>query len=71
MSLAWLGRRLERFGGRQAVWDGDTILTYDDLHRAVRDTRERLRTWGVQPGDTIAFDASYSTANVTRFLAAL
>lgn len=71
MSLRWIRERMEEARGREAVIEGGQTLTYDALIAEVDLLIERMRAWGMQPGDTVAFLGDYSTQNVTRFVATL
>lgn len=71
MSLRWMRERLEEFRGREALIEGDTTLSYDELIDMVDQTGERFRSWGMRAGDCFAFMGDYSLPNVTRFVSAL
>ncbi len=63
--------RLEEFRGREALIEGDTTLSYDELIDRVDGLGERFRSWGMRAGDCFAFMGDYSIPNVTRFMSAL
>jgi acyl-CoA synthetase (AMP-forming)/AMP-acid ligase II len=71
LSLRWIRERLEEFRGREALIEGETTLTYDELIEQVDQLAERFRSWGVTAGDCFAFMGDYSIPNVTRFVTAL
>ncbi len=57
----------ERFGDVEAIVDGDTRLTYAQLHQAVRRFAASLVRSGVEPGDRVAIWAPNSAAWVTSY----
>jgi acyl-CoA synthetase (AMP-forming)/AMP-acid ligase II len=51
---AMVAAAAERFGDRPAVADGDTRLSYAELHDAARDFGAALVASGIEPGDRVA-----------------
>ena len=61
----------ERFGGRLAVADGDTRLTYAELHDEARTFGAALVASGIEPGDRVALWAPNSAAWIVAVLGLL
>ncbi len=58
----------DRFGGRVAVEDGETRLTYAELFEEARTFGAALVASGIQPGDRVAIWAFNSAEWVVAFL---
>ncbi|KUM90830.1 MULTISPECIES: ANL family adenylate-forming protein [Streptomyces] len=64
-----LVRRFEDFGTRTALFDRGTAVTYAELLKRIRDTRERLALHGVKPRETVVVHGDYSTDSVATLFA--
>jgi acyl-CoA synthetase (AMP-forming)/AMP-acid ligase II len=64
-----LVRRFEDFGTRTALFDRGTAVTYAELLKRIRDTRERLALHGVKPRETVVVHGDYSLDSVATLFA--
>jgi acyl-CoA synthetase (AMP-forming)/AMP-acid ligase II len=64
-----LVRRFEDFGTRTALFDRGTAVTYAELMKRIRDTRERLALHGVRPRETVVVHGDYSIDSVATLFA--
>ncbi|MEV1050119.1 fatty acid--CoA ligase family protein [Streptomyces sp. NPDC049887] len=64
-----LVRRFEDFGTRTALFDRGTAVTYAELLKRIRDTRERLALHGVKPRETVVVHGDYSLDSVAALFA--
>ncbi|MFI0925006.1 fatty acid--CoA ligase family protein [Streptomyces sp. NPDC021012] len=62
-------RRFEDFGTRTALFDRGTAVTYAELLKRIRDTRERLALHGVKPRETVVVHGDYSLDSVATLFA--
>ncbi|MGW4749476.1 class I adenylate-forming enzyme family protein [Streptomyces sp. NPDC004290] len=62
-------RRFEDFGTRTALFDRGTAVTYAELLKRIRDTRERLALHGVRPRETVVVHGDYSLDSVATLFA--
>ncbi|MDB1090293.1 fatty acid--CoA ligase family protein [Streptomyces sp. ACA25] len=64
-----LVRRFEDFGTRTALFDRGAAVTYAELLKRIRDTRERLVLHEVKPRETVVVHGDYSLNSVATLFA--
>lgn len=69
MVIDWLLDRMAGFRDRSAMIYTDETVSYGDLLVSYREWEERLRDYGVKPGEVVALEGDYSPAMTGAVLA--
>ncbi len=64
-----LVRRFEDFGTRTALFDRGVTVTYAELMKRIRDTRQQLALHGVKPREAVVVHGDYSLDSVATLFA--